>query len=149
MFSQTAEYALRATVFLAQNPKQAFTTQQISEATKVPAPYLSKVLQSLVKSDIVISQRGIGGGFILSRKASEITVLDVVNAVDPIERIKTCPLGLTEHGTKLCALHKKMDEATAHVQSAFAETSLRDLIKSSKLCEEPVRIKPFLKEKSS
>lgn len=148
MFSQTAEYALRATVFLAQNSKQAFTTQQISEGTKVPAPYLSKVLQSLVRADIVLSQRGIGGGFVLSKKAGEISVLDVINAVDPIQRIKACPLGLEEHSSKLCALHKKMDEATAYVEEAFAETSLRDLIKNSRLCEEPIT-KAIFRAKSS
>jgi Rrf2 family nitric oxide-sensitive transcriptional repressor len=44
MISQTAEYALRAIVYLAMNPGEAFTAQQISLSTKVPAPYLSKVL---------------------------------------------------------------------------------------------------------
>lgn len=138
MFSQTSEYALRAAVFLAQNSREAFTTQQISEATKVPAPYLSKVLKSLVSADIVISQRGIGGGFVLSRKASEISVLDVINAVDPLQRIKTCPLGIEDHKVKLCALHKKLDDAFSYLESTFAETSLRDLTKTSRLCEEPI-----------
>lgn len=68
MFSQTAEYALRAVVFLAMSQKQAFTTQQIADATKVSAPYLSKVLQLLVKSGLIQSQRGIGGGFVLCKR---------------------------------------------------------------------------------
>ena len=64
MISQTAEYALRAVVFLSMNVDAAFTTQQIAVATKVPAAYLSKVMQSLVRAGLVRSQRGLGGGFI-------------------------------------------------------------------------------------
>ena len=65
MFSQTVEYALRAVVYLADQAPEARTTDQISEATQVPKPYLSKVLQNLGRSDIVRSQRGIGGGVTL------------------------------------------------------------------------------------
>ena len=135
MFSQTAEYALRAVVFLSMSPRQAFTTQQIAESTKVSAPYLSKVLQLLVKSGLIQSQRGIGGGFVLSKRPEKITILEVVNAVDPVCRIKTCPLGIEAHGPNLCALHKKLDEATATIEKAFASTTLKDLLVSVPLCD--------------
>lgn len=146
MFSQTAEYALRAVVFLSMNQKQAFTTQQIAESTKVSAPYLSKVLQSLVKAGFVQSQRGIGGGFTLANRSDQISILDVVNAVDPICRIGSCPLGLEAHGTKLCALHKKLDDALAGIENTLASSTLRDLL-AVPLCddEEPKPAKPKLK----
>lgn len=73
MISQTAEYALRAIVYLAMNPDSAFTTQQISATTKVPAAYLSKVLQSLAKAGLVKSQRGLGGGFVLTKSPENIS----------------------------------------------------------------------------
>ncbi len=92
MFSQTVEYALRAVVHLAFNATESQTTEQIARATKVPQAYLSKVLQSLVAAGVVKSQRGIGGGMSLVKKPRELTILEVVNAVDPIQRIKTCPL---------------------------------------------------------
>ena len=82
MISQTAEYALRAMVFLATQNK-AVTGLQIAEITKVPPGYLSKLMHKLVQAKLVLSQRGIGGGFVLSKKPSEISILDVVNAVDP------------------------------------------------------------------
>lgn len=128
MISQTAEYALRAMVYLAMNADQPHTTEEISETTKVPSSYLSKVLQSLRRANLVQSQRGLGGGFVLSRPASETTILAVVNAVDPVQRIRSCPLDLKTHGTYLCALHKRLDDAASQVEKAFAETTLSEIL---------------------
>lgn len=141
MISQTAEYALRAIVYLAMNPGNAYTTQQISLATKVPAAYLSKVMQSLVRSRLLQSQRGLGGGFVLSKEPQEISILEVLDAVDPIQRIRTCPLGLKAHGSTLCALHKKLDDATAIIEKTFSDTTIAEILAqptaSIPLCEFP------------
>ena len=141
MISQTSEYALRAIVYLAMNPG-AFTTQQISATTKVPASYLSKVMQSLVRAQLVQSQRGLGGGFVLTKSPAEINILEVLNAVDPIQRIRTCPLGLKAHGTTLCALHKKLDDATEIIERTFADTTIAELLArptaSIPLCESSI-----------
>lgn len=131
MISQTAEYALRAMVFLAMRGSAA-TTEQIAEVTKVPVHYLSKILQQLGRSNLVISQRGIGGGFTLTHPISSTTVLDIVNAVDPIKKLETCPLGLEAHGVNLCPLHKRISEATEAVECAFASSTLAELVKESK-----------------
>ncbi|MBI4533875.1 MAG: Rrf2 family transcriptional regulator [Candidatus Melainabacteria bacterium] len=130
MISQTAEYALRAAVCLAQYAELPLTTQQIASVTGVPAGYLSKVLQSLVKANLVMSQRGLKGGFVLGRRASSLTILEIVNAVDPIKRIVTCPLGIETHGVNLCPLHKRIDEAIAMVETSFAESTLAQLLAS-------------------
>jgi Rrf2 family transcriptional regulator, nitric oxide-sensitive transcriptional repressor len=138
VFSQSTEYALRAAVWLAENEGRPQTTQQIADATQAPLAYLSKVLQSLARSGLVRGSRGVGGGFELTRKAADMAVLDVVNAVDPICRIKTCPLGLASHRTRLCPLHKKLDEAIATIEASFRGTSLADVLGSPKhrpLCE--------------
>lgn len=139
MLSQTVEYALRAVVHLAAEAPESRTTSQLSEATRVPAAYLSKVLQSLVRGGIVHSQRGAGGGVCLAMSPDQLTILDVVNAVDPLERIRTCPLGLSSHGVRLCPLHRRMDNAIATVETAFASTTLAEVLadpsKSRPLCE--------------
>lgn len=127
IFSQTVEYALRAAVWLADHG-EGQTTQEIAEATKVPASYLSKVLQNLRRAGIVHGQRGVGGGFTLARPPVDISILDVVQAVDPIERIRTCPLGIPSHGANLCPLHRKLDDAIGHVSGAFATTTLAELV---------------------
>jgi len=139
MFSQTVEYALRAAVHLASKSPEPQTTAEIAEATKVPMAYLSKVLQGLRAKKIVNLQRGIGGGVSLAREPSKLSILDIVNAVEPIQRIKTCPLQLKSHGKRLCALHSRMDESLKSMETAFAATTLEELLNernpSVPLCE--------------
>ena len=147
MFSQTVEYALRAVVQLAYKSPEPCTTEQIAEATMVPKAYLSKVLQGLSRAGIVNSQRGIRGGMSLNRSPEELTILDVVNSVDPIQRIHQCPLGLKSHGSLLCPLHRRMDETLASVEATFANTTLAEILNepssSTPLCERPSQ-NPFI-----
>ena len=128
MFSQTVEYALRAAVWLAAHQDRPQTNHQIAAATLVPAGYLAKVMQSLGRAGLATAQRGKGGGFALARPATQVSVLEVVNAVEPFQRIKQCPLGIEAHGSRLCPLHKRLDGAMASVEQAFAETSLADIL---------------------
>ena len=125
--SQTAEYGLRALVWLADRAPTPQTTQQIAAATRVPAGYLSKVLQALRKAGIVRAQRGLHGGFVLAVPPAALTVLDAVNAIDPIGRIRSCPLGIPSHDPMLCPLHHALDQAMATVEEAFAKVSIADL----------------------
>ncbi len=128
MFSQTVEYALRAVVQLAIHAPKPQKTSDIAEATRVPNAYLSKVLQGLREKNIVCLQRGVGGGVTLAKPPEELTILDVVNAVDPIQRITTCPLDLKAHGVRLCALHRRMDDALQSMETAFRSTTLAELL---------------------
>ncbi len=142
MFSQTVEYALRAVAFLAGQAPAARTTDQIAIATKVPKPYLSKVLQALNRGGVVHSQRGSGGGMALIKKPEDLSILEVVNAVDPICRITTCPLGLASHGVRLCPLHKRMDAVLEQTEKTFRATTLAEILaepsESIPLCDFPV-----------
>ena len=133
MISHTAEYALRAVMVLGQHPEQSHTTNWIAESTKLRAPYLSKVLHALSRAGLVEAQRGVHGGFTLARPPTELTVLDVVNVVDPIKRLQRCPLGLIEHEARLCALHRRLDEAVQCVENAFARTTIAELLADAKL----------------
>lgn len=126
MISQTAEYALRAMVFLAEQDR-ALTIGAIASVTQVPQGYLSKVMQNLAKSGLVVSQRGLGGGFSLARPSEEITVFDILQAVDPISRITRCPLDNPAHKHNLCGLHRRLDDAAAHLERTFRECSLAEL----------------------
>ena len=141
MISQTVEYALRAVVYLAGQAPEARTTDQIAAATRVPKAYLSKVLQGLVRAGVVHSQRGIGGGMALVKLPTELTILEVVNAVDPLQRIRECPLGLKSHGTALCPLHRRLDDSLALVENAFWKTTLAEVLsepsQSVPLCDFP------------
>src|SRR5664279_3442843 len=94
MLQKTAEYALRAAVWLAQEPQKAHASERIAEAIRVPRRYVHKVLQALVRAEIVQSQPGPNGGYSLQRPADQTTILDVVKAIGPLQRIRACPLGL-------------------------------------------------------
>ena len=141
MFSQTVEYALRAVAFLASQAPEARTTDQVATATRVPKAYLSKVLQGLCRGGIVHSQRGAGGGMTLVKLPQDLSILEVVNAVDPVCRIQTCPLGLAAHGTRLCPLHKRMDNVLAQIEETFRNTNLAEVLaepsESIPLCDFP------------
>jgi len=138
MLPKTAEYALRAVVLLAGNPQQTASADQIALRTKVPRRYLHLVLQDLVRAGLVRSQPGPGGGYALDRSPEKVSILDVVNAVGSLERIRACPLGLATH-TKLCPLHKELDKVYAATEEAFARVNLAQLLRSTNpitpLCE--------------
>jgi len=141
MLSQTVEYALRAVTFMATSPKAAHTVDRIAEATHVPVAYLAKVMQQLVRGRIVASRRGVGGGFMLVKQPEKLRILEVVQAVDPIQRITTCPLGIAAHGKKLCPLHRRLDNALAEMERAFSASTLAQILaepsKSIPLCAFP------------
>ena len=86
MISRTAEYALRAVVYLGNQQGGLRTTAQISQSIDAPSDYLSKVLQGLSRAKIVRSQRGLHGGFSLAIDPDELTIFDVVQAVDVLQR---------------------------------------------------------------
>jgi len=130
MLSKTAEYALRAMICLASLPQHPKSADVLAQQTKVPRSYLHRVLQDLAAAGLVQSRPGPGGGYELARAADEVTILDVVNAVAPIERIKKCPLGLTSH-TELCPLHQQLDQAYAATEAAFRSVTLKSLLEST------------------
>lgn len=144
MLSKTSEYALRAIVCLAARPGQPTSADLLAQKTKVPRSYLHRVLQDLTAAKLVQSRPGPGGGYELAKPVSDVTILDVVNAVAPIERIRHCPLGLPSH-TSLCPLHQEIDQAYAATENAFRAVTLKKLLDSTSriipLCDVTAKIK--------
>lgn len=140
MLSKTAEYALRAVTVLATVQGRPVSADKVAEQTKIPRRYLHKVLQDLTAAGLMSSRPGPGGGYELVGKPETLTILDVVNAVDPIARITSCPLGLTSH-TSLCPLHRELDKAYASVENALRKVTLADVVLSADpivpLCDIP------------
>ncbi|MCW5766374.1 MAG: Rrf2 family transcriptional regulator [Phycisphaeraceae bacterium] len=131
MLSQTVEYALRAMMHLAALPTDnAANSETIAERTKVPKGYLSKVMRDLVVAGLIDSRRGPSGGFRLARPARDISMLDVINAVDPLQRITRCPLGNPAH-LNLCPLHRRLDDAIATMEREFRRTSLEEILETN------------------
>lgn len=129
MLSKTADYALRTVACLARYGDRVARAEALAEQTQVPRRYLNKVLKDLVESTLVHSRPGPGGGYSLAVSADDVTILDVVNAVAPLERIRHCPLSLASH-TKLCPLHQELDKAYAATEAAFAKVTMGQLLNS-------------------
>ena len=130
MLSQTAEYALRALVLLAERPAgTSARVGELADALDIPQNYLSKTLHALSRTGIVTSSRGKGGGFALARPATEITLFDVV---DPFDRLGLRPLCLMGQGecseADACAAHHTWKAVSQKVQAFFHQTTLSDLV---------------------
>ena len=133
MLTQTTEYALRAVTFLATQVacyKTPSSADKIAAATQIPRRYLPRVMQNLTAEGLVESRCGVQGGYVLARSAESITILDVVNAVEPIKRICHCPLNLQSH-TSLCPLHAELDHAYEVAEQAFANVTIAGLLNST------------------
>jgi Rrf2 family protein len=138
MLSKTAEYALRAVACMGSQIDQPLSANVLAEQTKVPRRYLTRVLQDLCNAGLVQSRPGPGGGYELTYATNKLTILDVINTVEPIARIKRCPLGLKSH-TSLCPLHAELDKAYEAMEKAFGGVTIKDLVESTNsilpLCE--------------
>ena len=128
ILSTTAEYALRIMVVLAAADEQPTTSERVAAQAGVPADYTVKVLQMLARAKLVRAQRGRGGGFRLEVEPDEITLLDVVSAIDPIERMTTCPLDRPLTDGHLCRLHHQLDELVARVRDMLKDVTLAKLV---------------------
>jgi Rrf2 family transcriptional regulator, iron-sulfur cluster assembly transcription factor len=83
IYSRSAEYAIRAFVYLARVPNGRFAmARQIAEQEQIPAHFLAKILQELTRKGLLRSSKGPSGGFALRTPASQIRLLDLVEALD-------------------------------------------------------------------
>jgi Rrf2 family protein len=131
MLSQTAEYALRALVLLAERPAgTSARVGELADALDIPQNYLSKTLHALSRTGIVSSSRGKGGGFALARPATEITLLDIVDPFDRLGSRPACLMGKGECSeADACAAHHTWKDVSVRVQAFFQQTTLADLVK--------------------
>ena len=80
--SVRADYALRVAIELAAASDSYFTGEQLARAQNIPAKFLETILTPLRRTNIVRSKRGPGGGFWIARPAAEISLADVIRAID-------------------------------------------------------------------
>jgi len=129
--SRSTGYALLAVGYLAQHQKEGITlSQDISKQYNIPLEYLLKILQQLVRANVLRSKRGPRGGFSLAKPTKKITMLEIVEAVDgPL----TSTLDLQEHAPREkfgAACEKAYAKAVAQARAVFQKTKLSDLLAS-------------------
>ena len=131
MFSQTSEYAIRALSILAQYPTDQYVlVGTLATKADLPHHYLSKILQNLVRMQILESRKGSKGGFRLARPADRITLYDVVNAIENLGTTRRCLLGQAEcSDERACPLHEFWVRISNDYLETLQRTSLGDLVR--------------------
>jgi len=127
--SQTAEYAIRAMSSIATLPAaEKVRAADLGRFTGIPAPYLSKILRRLVLADLLISQKGQGGGFALSRPAREICFIDILDAVDAFPASGRCAFGWGACNEEApCPLHGAWSRLNENLTEWAASTTLAEI----------------------
>jgi Rrf2 family iron-sulfur cluster assembly transcriptional regulator len=107
IFSKKCEYGIQAVLYLAAREKGTLVSaKEISKVLKIPREFVSKILQSLRESGLILSSKGKSGGFILAKDPSRIKLIDVVAAIDGLDMFDNCVLGFPEcTPTHPCPVH--------------------------------------------
>ncbi len=143
MLSLTAEYALRIMIYLTELKGGFAKSQDIALATKAPTGYTLKVLQQLGRAGYVTSQRGRTGGFYISCDPTEVNLLQIVDVIDPLNRIEKCPLGRANHTSSLCPLHQQLDKSIAVLQQNLRSMTLQEVVNKANgktLCQDAIEV---------
>ena len=130
MISQTAEYALRAVVHLAQLDLTSLTpVGDIAADLDVPANYLSKILHQLARAGVVESSRGPHGGFRLSSTPDQIALAEVIGAFDSLHDQRRCLLGRARCSDAYpCGAHERWKQVKEPMTAFFNDTTIADVL---------------------
>ncbi len=130
MISNTCKYAIRGIIYISlySSDKKRVGLKEIAEALDLPAPFLGKTLQMLVRQKILTSTKGPNGGFSLAREAIDITLMDIIEIVDGTEVFDTCLIRTTKcDDASPCALHEKVTDIRKNLKLLFVTQTIADL----------------------
>jgi Rrf2 family protein len=130
VLSKTAEYALRAVLYIAREKEGGpARANEIAKALAVPGNYLSKILHSLARAGVLRSERGPRGGFSLARPTTELVLAELLEALDPSVLRSECLLGMpTCSEDTACAVHHRWKRVRDPVRRFFQETTVADVL---------------------
>jgi Rrf2 family transcriptional regulator, iron-sulfur cluster assembly transcription factor len=129
LLSRACEYGLRACLYLAANARDGYISiREISEKLDISGAFLTKVLQQLTAAGIMESSRGPAGGVAFKRPLSQVSLKDVVVAIDGPQMFTECVLGLPGCGEqKPCPFHARWAVERERLEKLFGQTSLEDM----------------------
>ena len=127
-FSKTTAYALSTLSFLADHEGEKFSAKQLHMKLEIPWPYLRQLLTSLSKSGFIESIQGRNGGFILKRSADQITLAEIVDAVEGLDVLDTCIMGFKKCPfNHTCAMHETWVTVKESIVNILKNTTLDQL----------------------
>jgi Rrf2 family protein len=128
------EYGIRGVLYLAQQDNGKISMlSAIAKAQDVPPRFLAKIFQALAKAGIVRSHRGAKGGFSLARPAAEITIKDVIEAIEGPIYLNVCLVAPGECSRdKICPMHRVWEEAQDKMMGVLGQANFADLVKAER-----------------
>lgn len=145
-FTKAEEYGLFGVMYLAQTERgRVVPLSEISEAQQIPEKFLAKIFQSLSRSSIVRSHRGVRGGFTLAGNAPEISMKQVLEAIQGPYHLMKCTENkeaCTKNPADYCAVHEALLMAERRLHSVFEKVSLADLVAWQKNKGKPADLIP-------
>ena len=132
IYSRSAEYAIRAFVYLAQVPSGKYAmVRQIAEDSDIPSHFLAKILQQLARQGFLRSSKGPTGGFILRHPANEITLLQIIESIDGLADYQRCIGGMMECNDQMrCGMHDSWKALRSRIIEYLEGTTVEDLSKA-------------------
>lgn len=132
LLSQGAQYAISAVIALSKQPEGAtVSASELAKPLNCPAAYLSQILSKLKPAGIIKSQRGLNGGVFLARKPSEISLMDVIKAIEGNEFFERCFLGIDGCGSiEPCPFHNFWSKERTKIQQWLINTTFADTDKA-------------------
>jgi len=136
MLSNSCKYGVRAVLLIASKPaaEGKVGLKTIASELSIPQPFLAKILQILSKSKILVSAKGPHGGFSLMRPATDITLMDIVRAIDSDEFFDSCLLtgekcNYYEPSKGVCMLHNDLRKEKVRLTRFFSSKSIDSLVR--------------------
>jgi Rrf2 family iron-sulfur cluster assembly transcriptional regulator len=132
IYSRSAEYAIRASVYLAQVADGKYAmVKNIAEQENIPAHFLAKILQELARKGLLRSSKGPTGGFALRVPAADIRLLDIVEALDGLAAYQQCANGLSECSDAMpCSMHDSWIALRSRIMEYLGRNTIADLAKA-------------------
>lgn len=131
MFSKTTEYALRATIYIAQkgSKENKLRIDEIAKAIGSPQSFTAKILQQLTRNNSIVSSvRGPNGGFYLSERAKRLPVSAILEVMEENDFFKKCVLGLKQCSEiKPCPMHYEYKPIKLQLIDLFERKTIQNL----------------------
>lgn len=133
MLSKTAEYALRAVIYVAlgQASEKKIGIKEIAKELDLPQHFIGKILQNIVRHGLLSSIKGPNGGFSLGKNGDQVTIMDIIQVVDGSEAFRKCGLGLKDCSDQHpCPLHHEFKQYREGIRGFFSKKTIKDLVTS-------------------
>jgi Rrf2 family protein len=128
LITREADYAVRCVLYLAGNTERSSSAGEIARAMSVPKTFLAKILQKLHLAHLVASVRGAGGGYRLARRPEDVTLLDVVSAIQGPVAINLCAVEGEKCGlSSTCTVHPVWTRLRGEVEDELRKVTMKDL----------------------